>query len=348
MKSIKLLLNQKWAKKFFTQKVPHYFPKKKLINLQIKPLKIYLNYKSIVVKYCLELLGEGKNICKKNIIGKAERIDSKSLKSREKNGIWIDYSTTKFLEKQGLKDLITKPFDYLPSFNLYLNEFLPGYFLQELSMSNKDKEFLNKIPAVAEAIKKIHRVEVGEKDKIIRRDRRWEERAWERDLKIVQQYQPLIFDKVLFWVKECRFLRDKYRKYFNSNFYRMTHGDFYSRNIIISRGRIKLIDFSDGAFYDPLNDIADFLINTELMFEYDFHNNYRQLIERVKNIFFKNYFSQPMEKEQEFKINYFILTNLIRIIAFAAMSEGNKKLASQSAIVIDKLMKFGEEKYNNL
>ena len=348
MRSIKILLNQKWAKDFFSKKVPQYFPEKQLINCKIEPLKIYLNYKSVVAKYCLKLLDKEKNISEKNIIGKAEKIDDKSLRLRGANGILVDYSTTEFLQKKGLNDIITKPFEYIPSFNLYLNEFVPGYFLQELSVKHKDREFLDKIPAIVKSLKRIHEVKAQKKDKIIRKTRNQEEKEWQHDLKLVQQYYPVIFNKILLWIKKCRFLRNKYRKYFDINFCRVTHGDFYSRNILISDGQVKLIDFSNSTFDEPLNDVGNFLINTELMFEYDFPDTYRCLMEELRDIFLKNYFSQPKTKGQEFKINYFILTNLIRIIAFATMSEKNKKLPYQSSAVMKKLIRFGEEKYNNL
>jgi len=39
---------------------------------------------------------------------------------------------------------------------------------------------------------------------------------------------------------------------------------------------------------------------------------------------------------------------LIRIIAFAAMSEGSRKSSNQSSVVMKKLIRIGEEKHNNL
>lgn len=341
MKSIKFLLNQKWAKDFFSKKINQYFPKKQLINCEIEPLKIYLDYKSVVIKYRLELLDEEKNISEKNIIGKAEKL-------RKNSNILVNYSTTKFLREQGLKDIVPNPLEYLPLFNLYLYEFVPGYFLQKLSVEHKDREFLAQIPAAVKILKRIHEVKPQKKDKIVKRNKKWEEEQGRRDLKLIQQYWPAVFDKTLLWLQECRFLRERYKKYFDFRLYRMIHGDFYSRNILVSgrdNSQIKLIDFSSSAVYEPLNDISNFLINTELMFEYDFPNTYRRLMKESKTLFFQNYFSKPITKEQEFKIDYFILRNLIRIIASAAISEGGKKLPEQANVVMDKLIRLGEEKY---
>jgi len=333
MKSIKFLLNQDWVKDFFSKKISQYFPQKQLINCEIEPLKIYLDYKSVVIRYRLELSDEKNNISEKNIIGKAEKPEQNSY-------ILTDYSTTKFLWEQGLNDIVPRPLEYLAAFNLYLYEFVPGYFLQELSIKHKDQEFLGKIPAVVEGLKRIHELKGLKKKQ--------KEENWKGDLRLVKKYWPAALDKTLLWVKGCRLLRKKYRKYFDTKFYKITHGDFYSRNILVNKDQIKLIDFSNSAVYDPLNDVGNFLINTELMFEYDFPDNYRRLMKKVEDIFFQNYFSRPITKEEKFKINYFILTNLIRIIAFCAMSEESKNPPQQSSIIMDKLIKFGEEKYNNL
>lgn len=348
MKSIKFLLNQRWAKNFFKRRIPQYFPGNQLIDCRIKPLKVYLNYKSIVVKYSLKISDKKNNISEKEIIGKAEKINKRCLKSRKENGILNDYSTTKFLYQRGLINVLAKPFDYIPSLNLYINEFIPGYFLQELSMKHKDQEFLNKIPDIVKSLKKIHEIKIRKEDKIIIKNRKQEEKEWQKGLKLVKQYYPSALKEITLWIKKCRILRDKYGRYFNVNSFKMTHGDFYSRNILINDNQVKLIDFSNSCLCDPLNDIGNFLINTELMFEYDFHNTYRQLMKKINDIFLKNYFSQIITKEQELKINYYILTNLLRIIAFATMSEGKRKISNQSSVVMNKLMRFGEEKYNNL
>jgi len=218
--------------------------------------------------------------------------------------------------------------------------------LQELSVKQKDQEFLNKIPDIIKSLKRIHEVKVKKKDKIIRQDKKQEEKQRQHNLKLVKQYFPAVLNKALLWIKACQLLRNKHRKYFDDKTYQMTHGDFYSRNILININQIKLIDFSDSVIYEPLNDVGNFLINTELMFEYDFHDTYRLLMEKLKDVFFQNYFSQPRTEEQEFKINYFILTNLIKIIA--ATSEENKKLSNQPSIVMEKLIRIGEEKYKYL
>lgn len=337
MKSIKFLLNQEWAKDFFSKKVNQYFPEEQLIDCNVEPLKVYLNYERAVVKYRLKLSDEGKNVSEKDIIGKAE--------TGQDSDISVDYLTTKFLCDRGLNDLVPKPFEYLPLFNLYLYEFVPGYFLQELSVRHKDQEFLAQIPAVVKALKRVHETKVEKKDKIIRWSGKPEKECWRRNLKLVKRHWPAMFDKTSLWTQKCRLLRDKRGRYFNAGLHQITHGDFYSRNILINNSQIRLIDFSNSSVYEPLNDVGNFLINTELMFEYDFPATYRRLMEKLKDIFFQNYFSQPITEEQEFKINYFVLTNLIRIIAFAAMSEGSQKLPNQSSIVMDKLIKFGEEKY---
>ena len=341
MKSIKYLFDKNWVVDFFNRKTPRYFPGRKLIGCEIKPIKIYLDYKRVVVRYNLKFLDKkGKNL-RTSVIGKAAE------EPKKERSILNDYLTTMFLWKKGLKDLVTEPLDYLSEFNFYLYKFVPGYFLQELSVKHKSRSFLNKIPLIVKGIKRIHNLKVGKRDKIARYDKNREKREWQRDSRLIKRYFSSIFEEVKSWEAKCRFLKNRYKEIFSPKFWRLTHGDFYSRNVLISGDTIKFIDFTDSVVYDPLNDISNFLINTELMFEYDFPVRWRQLMRRLRGMVLENYFSRSLTEEENLKINYFILKNLIRIL-FAVMREGYEKPISKPTILINKLMKFGREKYNDL
>jgi hypothetical protein len=61
-------------------------------------------------------------------------------------------------------------------------------------------------------------------------------------------------------------------------------------------------------------------------------------------VFCRHYFTRPISETEKAKIDYFILTNLIRITAFAAMNEANQGLANKPSVVIKKLLKIGQEK----
>jgi len=337
MKSIKFLLSRAWAKNFFNEKAGQYFLAKKLIDCEIKLLKVYFNYRRMVVKYRLKLLDKEKNIFEKEVAAKAEQGPSREILN--------DFLTTKFLWQRGLNDLVARPLEYLSSFNLYLYEFIPGYFLQALSNQRQDQKFLAQIPRLVKALKRFHQIEVTKKDNFVNQDRKSEARACRRELRLVKRFWPAGFDKISFWQRRCQFLRNKYEKYFLPEFHQLTHGDFYSRNILINNRQIKLLDFSNSSAYEPMNDLGNFLINTELMFEYDFPKSYPLLMKKLKTLLFQNYFSRPMTAGQEFKINYFVFRNLIRIIALVARSEASEKLPQRPGPTMEKLIRFGEAKY---
>lgn len=334
MDSIKSLLSEEKIRIFLIKRVNKYFPGSVLIDCKVKPLKVYLDHKTVVAQYFLKLKNEKGKIFEKIIVGKAEE---------EGAGVFNDYSTIKFLRKMGIEDIVPEPLDYIKSINLYLYNFVPGFFLQKLSEEKKDRDFLDKIPSAIKALKRIHEVEIKE-----RKNNENEGKEWKRDIKLIKDYWPLIFDKTYSWIKDCRSFRKKNTNIFSPELYKMTHGDFYSRNILVDNKNIKLIDFSNSIVCDPLNDVGNFFINTELMLEYDFPYTYRQLMDELNDIFIRDYFLRAKTKEEELKINYFTLKNLIRIIAFAAMSEGSKKPRPKSSEVIEKLIRFGEEKYKNI
>ena len=344
MKSLKLFLNKKWVLDFLKKRVNYYFPNFKLVDCKIDLFSIFLDYHRIVVKYYLRLQDKNGQLIRKTIVGK---VQERMRGSEQKSSIQTDYVITKFLSTHNFADIVPRPLDFIPNYNLYLYEFIPGHSLQELSIKYKSEKFFEKIEPIISIIKKIHRFK-STSSKVFKIEKDWEEEERQNNLQLMEKYYNFGFSKLLFLIKNCQGIKKRHSKYFGQKFYRLIHGDFYSRNIIISQNKIKLCDFSDSKIYEPLNDIGNFLINTELMFEYYFHGEYRSLMEKLKNLFEQYYFNRPINKAEKIKINFFVLTNLIRIIVSAAMSEGDRGLTKKKNELVEKLLKIGEEKSNIL
>ncbi len=185
MKSTKLLLNQKWAENFFSQRADKYFPNQRLVDCQPEAIKVYLNFKRVIVKYHLRFSDKNNNFSEVDIVGKAEKISPFELKNSE---IFCDYKATKFFQKKGLADIVPKPIDYLAALNLYLYEYVPGYFLQELSVKHQPEKFLELIPPLAKTAARIHLLKISKNDKIIKKTEKFEEREIKRHLKLIKQY----------------------------------------------------------------------------------------------------------------------------------------------------------------
>jgi thiamine kinase-like enzyme len=346
MKSIKLLLDKTWAMNFFKKRASRYFPGLELLDCKINIMKVYVDYHShrLTVNYHLKLRDKKGGLVEKVIVGKSEKRKTSAFVIDKQNGIFIDYLVTKYLAEHGLKTMVPEAIDYIPALNLYLYRYVPGYFLQELSVKHQGNKFLNKIKPAVQILKKIHNFKsISDGSKFLKTQNR-ETKQCQDYLRLMHRYYNPGYSNLLFFVKKCHKFRSQYNQYFGSKFYRLIHGDFYSRNIIINQNRVRTIDFSDSKFYEPLNDIGNFLINTELMFEYDFHRTYRALMKKVKEVFCRHYFTRPISETEKAKIDYFILTNLIRITAFAAMNEANQGLANKPSVVIKKLLKIGQEK----
>lgn len=335
MRSIKFLLDSRRAKIFLSEKSRKYFPGCAILDCKTAPLKIHLARGAAVIEYRVKLADASGEIFEKRIIGKTEK---------EGDGIFKDYSTVKYLKNHGLGEIVPDPIDYIKPLNLYLYNFIPGYFLQKLSEEKKEKDFLSKIPPAIEVLKKIHSLKI--KNYAPKKER--EEKEWIELYKLIEKYWPTILSRVNFWIEKCIFFREKNKKIFLSSPNKLTHGDFYSRNILICGENIKLIDFSSSAVYDPINDISNFLINAELMLEYDFPKKYKKIMEKLESVFVENFFNRSQANKDIIKGNYFVFKNLIRIIASTARDEGGDAKNKGSEKTMEKLMRFGEEKYKNI
>lgn len=334
--SILKLLDKKWAKNFFRNRLFNYLPEaKELIDLKIEILKVFLNYQRLTVKYDLLLTGKNKDF-KKSIIAKAEKKDSGNKR---------DYLTNIFLRAQGLNNLVSRPLEYYEPLRAFFYEMIEGLCLKQLSIEKKANEFFSFIPRTAKAIKKIHKIKRVSK---ILKEKGLEEKKYRHYLFLVKKYYPFgcqRFEKI---IRGCQNLKSTYRKILSPENNCLTHGDLHSGNIFIARRQIKFLDFSDSCFNDPLNDLGCFFINTELMFEYDFHQNYQKMVKEVVNLFCKNYFQRPVTETEKQRIHYYLLNNLTRIISYVALSESQYKKSADSNDLLEKLIKIGEEKLKNI
>jgi len=346
----KILVDKKWAMIFFKKMKNRYFPRLELLDCEIKILKAYFNSHShrLTINYNLKLRDQKGRLIEKAIIGKSEKRKPSTFIIDQQKGIFIDYLVTKYLAEHGLKSIVPEAIDFIPALNLYLYSYVPGYFLQELSVKHQSNKFLEKIKPAVQVLKKIHNLKsIPEKLKLLK-TQEWEKKQFQDYLRLMGKYCSPGYSDLLFFIKKCHKFRSQYDQYFGPKFYCLTHGDFYSRNLIINQNRIRVIDFSDSKFYEPLNDVGNFLINIELMFEYDFHQTYRTLMKKIKERFFHHYFKRPISKIEKDKINYFILTNLIRITASTTMSEAKQGFKNKLTEVIKKLLRIGKEKCENL
>ncbi len=335
--SISILSDKKWAEDFLQPRFAKYFPEaKKLIDIEIKVIKTFLDYQRIIVKYNLVLSGKNGDF-KKSIIVKAERKNN-SLKPV---GTKIDYSINFFLEKNKLGDIIARPLEYYNPLQAFFCETIEGECLKQISANHQSEKFINFIPMVAEAVQKIHCL----KNKgIIIKNQLWENRQQKIYLSLIKKHYPFGLKRFKNLILFCRDFKIKNRKDFSGQDNHLIHGDLHSGNIFTTEQKIKIIDFSEAGVADPLYDLGYFFIHTELMFEYDFHQNYQEMIEKVKSLFCQNYFQrQPSDSEKK-RISYYALNNLCHIISYASINEQCQKKQIKTSDLMEKLIKIGEEK----
>jgi hypothetical protein len=336
--SILVLLDKKWVKNFLQKRLYKYFPEaKSLIGFDIKILKVFLDYHRVVIRY--DLLLAGKKKFRKAIIVKAEK--GKGF-LKESSRTETDYLTNIFLRKQKLGHLVVLALEYYYPLQAFFYEPVDGGCLKQLSIEHRGEEFVNLIPQVVQALKQIHNLKA--KPRFIVRGDIEERKQHSRYLDLIKKYYPFGFKRFKKIIKACENLKLKYNDYFIPKNYCITHGDLHSGNIFMVDHQIKFLDFSDSTFYDPLDDLGCFFINTELMFEYDFHKNYREMIQKVEDLFCQIYFRRPLTRSEKIRIYYYILNNLSRIISYVALSEFNYKTQVGPDELLEKLIKISEEK----
>lgn len=349
---IKKLLEPSWATKFFAPKIKKYWPgAKKLLSCKIEPLRIFLDYERLICRYHFTFLNYKKKREKKIIILKAQKFKRGFLWPPRIGGVKREYLALTFLTNRKLNKIIPRPLGFYPQIPAYAYEEMPGFVLKQLLPKNhrlKIKEFLSYIPAAALTIKKVHEIKerppyatLKTKEKI--------NRQLLDSLNLIKKFYPAGYPKFRKMTQVLEILRKKYQNYlYNERSFSLTHGDFQMDNILVNKNKkIILLDWADSDFFNPLDDIGAFFIQTELHLMYVLPQKYQPLFEKVKKIFTKNYFPDGLGPVQQMQIDYFAAKDVLRIITFLSFTQKNWQPVKYSEMM-DNLLELVERKIKNL
>ncbi len=322
IKKIKKLIDPNFVKNIFSKRIKNYYPEaKKIEKVEVEILRNFLGkFKNLTLRYKLFLDSKKRKI----ILGKANKLHDNPKR-------W--FKSAKILEKNNFKE-IPKVLDYLPSFNLVLYEEEKGESLQDLLIKKRTKEILESLPQIASFLKKLHSLKIK---KILpiknKKEENKEHRHW---LFLIKKCSPRFlkrFKKIYYNFKR---IKEKNKKIFlKEKEYSIVHGDFHFGNIIFSNKKIKIIDFGDVHFYDPLDDIARFLVQAESMLDYYRPKNFLKIKKKIENLFLGKYFQKELKKEEEIKIRIFKIRNLLQmaaILSFVIWPKKDKFLAVKKSL----------------
>jgi thiamine kinase-like enzyme len=341
MATIVSLLDKKWVDDFLQSRLQKFFPgTEKLTRFEIKPLKIFLDYQRISARYNLLLSSDNRTL-RKSVVVKAEKESDSSGKT---SGTEIDYLANSALKNQGLGCLTTRALEYYKPLRAFFYEPIEGVCLKQLSIEHEAEQFLKFIPEVASSLKKIHLIDKPRK--IDSRSQAWEEKQYKNYLGLMKKYYSPGFKPLKGLVEYCRAVKEKGGDNFSSQKYCLTHGDLHNGNIFVSDRRIKFLDFSEAGVYDPLSDLGCFFMHTELMFEYDFHPDYQEMMKRLKKSFYQSYLGRLPNKPEEDRILYHSIITLCKIISYVALNENSEGKPIESNKLLDKLIGIGQKKIN--
>jgi thiamine kinase-like enzyme len=347
----KVLFNQKWAKNFVAKRLKKYWPNtKKIISLEIQVIKVFLGYLRFTLRYRVLFLDNLGKIKEKNIIVKAER--EKKIKWPPRIGrVERDFLAAKFLTKNGLGSIVPHPLEFYKPLQAYLYEEVAGETLKNFIQNKNWRSdiFFKNIPATMRALKKIHAIKKkpayadGDHKKAISDGIR----GW---LEIISKYYPAGFDRAEMIVLTLEKIQKKYHDLlFDRKKYSITHGDFQNDNVIIGpNNKVNFIDFADSKFFNPLDDLASFLIQAELHFKYERPKTYRQLAEKLKKITYAAYFGKKIKPQDELQIDFFAAKDVLRIITFVSFTQRTWKTIHDHSKMMDELLTFTENKIKNL
>lgn len=347
----KIFLEIAWALKFLSPRIKKYWPEaREIVALKIDIIKIFLDYLRFTLRYRVFIKTKSGKIVEKKIILKIERPKNFSWPPRI-GRVGRDFLATKFLVKNGLKNILPRPLEFYKPLQAYLYEEVDGETLKDFIQHKnwRINYFLKIIPAAIRALKKIHAVKIkppyanGNHKKVIEDGiREW--------FDIISKYYPAGRIRAKAIVVALEKIEKKYKSFFFSRKkYSTTHGDFQSDNIIVGKDRkIKFIDLSDSKFFNPLDDLASFLVQSELHFKYVRPKSYRALAEKLKKITYVAYFGEKIKKENELQIDFLAAKDVLRIITFVSFTQRAWQKVRDHSEMMDDLLSFTEKKVKNL
>jgi len=322
---IKRLIEPDFVRNLLAKRVKKYYPGvKKIDDLQVEILRNFLGkFRNFTLRYRL-VLNFGKYKKKKNILAKANTLHDNPKR-------W--FIAAKILERNGFKK-IPKVLDYLPRFNLVLYEEVKGLCPQDLLIQKKIKKIFKVIPEVALFLKKFHSLKIK---KILpiknKKEENKEHRHW---LFLIKKCAPKFlkrFKKIYYPLIK---FREKNKKIFpKPEDFSLIHGDLHFGNIILTDKKVKIIDFGDAQFYDPLDDLARFLAQSKSMLEYYQPPDYYFYERKIENLFLKNYFRKKIKNEEKIRITFFKVRNFLQmagILSFIIWPKKDKFLAVKKSL----------------
>ncbi|MFA5413592.1 MAG: phosphotransferase [Patescibacteria group bacterium] len=347
----KIFLDNAWALDFFAPRVKKYWPgTKEIVSLKIELVKVFLDYLRFTLRYSIFIKNNRGKIEEKKVIVKVERPKNFNWPPRL-GRVYKDFTATRFLVDRGLKKFLPRPLEFYAPLQAYLYEEAEGVTLKNFIRSEnwQINKFYKSIPAIIRALKKVHGVKIkpvyakGNYKKDIEDGiRQW--------LDIINKYYPAGSVRALEIVKSLEAIKKKYKNIlFNRSNYSIIHGDFQNDNIIIGeRGKISFIDLADSKFFNPLDDLASFLIQSEMHFKYVRPKNYAALTEKLKKIVYASYFGKKAKLQDELQIEFFSAKDILRIITFISFTQRAWQTVNDHSKTMDDLLSFAESRIKNI
>lgn len=308
---------------FKKEVVPKYYPKSKLVSFQLKDQSSYQFKKA--VRYTLGLqYPNGKT---------EEKIVRGNVPSRHQ--VWeitVSDQALNYLYQHGFnkgKYQVTRPLGHYNSRRLQLYEEYPGEILSDRikrGAKNVEKDVL----AASNWLAEFHNL----KAKIGR----------PKTLKRIEEEMGYFIKNYLKYSQDLQnegkqilglFLK-QFKKHYRPKKYHLIHGDLNSNNIVINGNQIGVIDFGNAWRFDPFCEIANYLVQQELI-------SWRKevspaLVKKINPLFLKNYLKKTGHntKSAQEQVDLWKVWWMMQITAFSCSifvdSPKNRQALKKSVI----------------
>lgn len=314
--STELFLNKEYMEKFFKEHLKKFFPEaSKISSFKIEDHSEFEFKKSL--KYELELVLKNNQKTTKVIRGNVPSY--KTADEIERANLSLNYLYQQGFDRGTYR--VCRPLGFWSDLRLFLYQEYPGTPFWDIITKEESGRVEEYVRGTAGWLAKFHNLgaQIG---KI--RTLEKEKKEVESFIEDYQNYRPE------YYLKEAKqilktIIEERERNY-NPAEYILIHGDVGPKNIIIGEKKeIAFIDFGNSWRFNPFYDVANFLTQLDMLVWRKY--NSRQFIDRLKDIFLKEYLKErKIVRPQDYKeVGLFQAWWIMQILAYT-INVGTKRM----------------------
>lgn len=335
--NVRLTIDKPFITDYFQRHASGWYPGWSVARVRIKIQRNFLSeFKSLAIKYTVTLR---RGAHRRTVIvrGQARATRHPQTASPKKS-----FLVTTHLWHHGMRQSIPRPLAFVPAANLFLYEDIPGHSVEKIihpvdyapKPAHAPGYILRFTPAMARLLAKLHSVRrvAG----LPTMTKALEVATTKEHFQLIRQHHPRSLPRLRRLLTRCQaayptFRQDLYRQ----SFRRLTHGDAHAGNFIWDGRRLRLIDFGDSVSHHPLSDIGRLFVQLHFLHHFVHRSSHPKIMDEVRSHFRRFYFRRQPRPREVFAINYFMVLNLIQMMAITSFTTPKNQVDRAMAVFLD-------------